>query len=69
MNGAECGDCGRIQCVCNIVPDGKYADFQKATEKLYEILIKPKGLRLRFLRWLFPELADVANELRKCYWN
>lgn len=44
-------------------------NFENSTSKLYHVLIKPKGLRLRLLRWLYPELVDVANDLRKCYWS
>ena len=44
-------------------------DFEESTNKLYRVLIKPKGLRQRLLRWLYPELVDVADDLRKCYWS
>ncbi len=46
-----------------------YKNFEDATNKLYQVLIKPKGLRQRLLQWLYPELVDVANTLRECYWK
>ncbi len=44
-------------------------DFEKATSELFLVLIKPKGFRQRFLRWLYPELVKVADTLKKCYWS
>ena len=43
--------------------------LEKETNKLYQALIKPKGLRLRLLRWLYPEIVNVADSLRECYWS
>lgn len=43
--------------------------FEDSTNKLYLVLIKPKGIRQKLLRWLYPELVDVANDLRECYWS
>lgn len=44
-------------------------NFDESTDKLYTVLMKPKGLRKRLLKLLFPELRDVADDLRRCYWH
>ena len=44
-------------------------DLDMAIEKLFQALIKPKGLRLKLLKWLYPEIVNVANTLRDYYWN
>jgi len=44
-------------------------NFEAATNELFKVLIKPKGLRQRLLRWLYPELMAVIDSLRKCYWS
>lgn len=44
-------------------------DFEDATNALFQALTKPKGVRQRFLRWLYPELVEVSESLRKCYWT
>ena len=73
MNGAECGECGNIQCTCPKIVvhmSGKpFKDFEKDTNKLYLALTKPRGIRLRLMRWLYPEIVRVADSLRKCYWS
>lgn len=75
MNGTECGKCGFIQCKCKEIELEKQGvsiymkQFEKDTNDLWRALIKPKGLRLRLLRWLYPEIRKVADSLRKCYWS
>lgn len=44
-------------------------DLDKAIEELYQALIKPKGLRLKLLKGLYPEIVNVANALREYYWT
>jgi len=43
-------------------------DLDTAIKKLFLALIKPKGLRLKLLKYLYPEIVNVANELREYYW-
>ena len=77
MNGAECGKCGYIQCVCREraakekerLASTRLKSLEEETNTLYKALVKPKGLRLRLLRWLYPEIVKVADSLRKCYWQ
>lgn len=75
MNGADCGKCGNIQCTCreNELEKAGYKiymeQFEADTNKLYLALIKPKGWRLKLLKWLYPEIQNVADSLRKCYWK
>lgn len=69
MNGMECD-----HAMCIYKEDAAKAlsdleDLGKATNQLYQALIKPRGLRLRLLKWLFPEIVKVADSLRECYWN
>ena len=76
MNGSEnydCSMCGSSPCRCAEEEGVKAVKQLKALEKntndLYFALISPKGFRLRFLRWLYPEIAKVADSLRECYWS
>jgi hypothetical protein len=75
MNGADCGKCGYIQCRCREIELEKQGNsiymeqFEKDTNELYLALIKPKGLRLKLLRWLYPEVVKVSDSLRRCYWS
>lgn len=38
-------------------------------EKIYQILIRPKRWRRKFLKWLCPELVDIATAMREYYWD
>ena len=80
MNGGltECNVCDCDPCRCREIEAGKDREtratkaletFEARTTELYQVLIKPKGLRLRLLKWLYPEVAKVADALRKCYWS
>ena len=72
MNGAECGECGNTVYLPQIVVhmSGKpFKEFEETTNELYDALVKPKGIRLKLLRWLYPEIVGVADSLRKCYWS
>jgi len=33
-------------------------------KQVYQVLIKPKGFRLRILKYLYPEIVRVADKLR-----
>ena len=83
MNGYECGGCDCSPCRCKEIKEQKelkirkecgdeavelIKNFDEATNELHEVLMKPKGVRQRLLKWLFPELTKVADSLRKCYW-
>ena len=80
MNGAECGECGYLRCRCDEfkraearqrLRKGYYETGKKldrAIERLFQTLIKPKGFRLKLLKWLYPEIVVVAEELREWYW-
>ena len=80
MNGGltECSICDCDPCCCREIKARKDSGmeametlktFDTQTEALYKVLIKPKGVRQRLLRLLYPELVDVANSLRKIYWR
>lgn len=77
MNGAECGKCGEIQCVCREIEkrekENRASELLKILEidttELYYAVIKPKGLRLRLLKWLYPEIVKVVDSLKRCYWS
>lgn len=81
MNGAECGQCGYLQCRCeenkraearSRLRKGYYVTgvkLDQAIEKLYRFLIKPKGMRLKLLKWMYPEVVEIANMLREYYWS
>ena len=79
MNGGltECDVCGCDSCVCKMIKARKdretkatdlLKDFDAYTNDLYSALMKPKGIRLRLLKWLYPEIVKVSDSLRKCYW-
>jgi len=83
MNGYECGQCGCEPCICAEIEQRKekqqrieegyrakklLRDFEDATNELFKVLMRPKRVRQRLLRWLYPELRNVANSLRKYYW-
>ena len=74
----ECDICDCDPCQCKEIRWRKeheikatelLKDFDEATDDLYQVLMKPKGLRRRLLKWLFPEITKVADSLRKCYWH
>ena len=46
----------------------KIAVCENIIEELFEALTKPKGWRLKLLKWLFPELTEVADLIRKEYY-
>ncbi|KKN66006.1 hypothetical protein LCGC14_0475980 [marine sediment metagenome] len=76
MNGYECGGCDMSPCICaeekareeERKASVRLGKLEKDTNELYFALTKPKGLRLKLLRWLYPEITRVADSLRKCYW-
>ena len=43
--------------------------INKIITKLDKALLTPKRWRLKIIKWIFPEIIDVANELRKYYWR
>lgn len=80
MNGGltECIVCDCDPCACKEIRARKNREvrateilktFDTQTNELYQVLIKPKGLRQRLLRWLYPEITKVADSLRECYWS
>lgn len=43
--------------------------LDESAKSVFNILIKPKGWRIRLLKWWFPEIRDLAGKLRKYYWS
>lgn len=71
MNGAECGSCGFMLCRCEEIERRERRrqckDEKDLIEQVFQILMKPKGLRLKILRWLYPEVVRVADSIKKYY--
>ena len=45
------------------------AELEKILDKLDKALLAPKRWRLKLIKWIFPEICDVADALREYYWN
>lgn len=58
-----CGSCGQFPCMC------MRTSMDEVLDKIFQALLKPKGIRLKLLKWLFPEIVKVAEKLRKYYWG
>ena len=66
MNGAECEECGLIPCKCEEIKICKKREQFNADllEQFYRVLTKPKRLRLKILKWLYPEIIHIADKLK-----
>ena len=66
MNGAECEECGLIPCKCKEIKIRKKREQFNIDilEQFYQILTKPKRIRLKILKWLYPEIIHIADELK-----
>lgn len=42
---------------------------KKIIDKLDKALNAPGRWRLKIIKWIFPEIIEVANQLRKYYWR
>ncbi|KKL54268.1 hypothetical protein LCGC14_2267140 [marine sediment metagenome] len=41
---------------------------QLVIDSIWKVLIKPKGFRFKILKWLCPELREIARILREDYY-
>lgn len=74
MNGAECEVCGSLVCKCEDIARNtkrreQFEAESEIIEQVYQALMKPKGLRFKILKWLYPEIVSVADRLREYYWS
>lgn len=44
-------------------------DLNELLEEVYHTLLVPTGLRLKVLRWMFPEIVNIAKMLKNYYWR
>ena len=51
-----------------IKKEASYITSTKVIDKLDKALNAPGRWRHKIIKWIFPEIIDVANELRKYYW-
>ncbi len=72
MNGYEetlaCSRCGRNPCICKKKYKPKSAREIDLIDRIYRTLLRPKGIRLCLLRWMYPEIVQVAEDLKTYYW-
>lgn len=52
-----------------IKKESSWIMMNKIISKLDKALVAPRRWRLKIIKWVFPEIIDVANELRKYYWR
>lgn len=43
--------------------------MKKIITKLDKALNAPRRWRRKIIKWIFPEIIEVANQLRKYYWK
>lgn len=40
----------------------------KLLDDLYRVLLRPKGLRLKLLKLIYPEICKLGDSLREYFW-
>ena len=70
MNGYECGMCDVSPCVCaenerrQQIVDGKIV-----LESLWQAMAHLPRWKMKIVRWLWPDIINVADDLREYYWS
>jgi len=70
MNGYECGSCGTDPCVCREVERNKNVREGKiAIESMWQAMAHLPRWKMKIIRWLWPDIIHVADDLREYYWH
>jgi len=70
MNGYECSMCGTDPCVCKEVERRKNIKEGKiAIESMWQAMAHLPRWKMKIIRWLWPDIIHVAEDLREYYWS
>jgi len=75
MNGGmtECGQCDCDPCCCEAIEKRKQEqrvkDGKVVIESLWQAMANLSHWRMKIVRWLWPDIIHVADDLREYYWQ
>lgn len=75
MNGGmtECGRCDCDPCCCKAIEKRKQEqrvkDGKVVIESMWQAMTHLPRWKMKIVRWLWPNIIDVANDLREYYWQ
>ena len=70
MNGYECSMCDTDPCICKEVERNKNVREGKiAIESMWQAMAHLPRWKMKIVRWLWPDIIDVADDLREYYWQ
>ena len=76
MNGGmtECGQCGCDPCYCKAIEKRKQRqrvkDGKVVIESLWQaMMMHLPSWKMKIIRWLWPDIINVANNLKEYYWS
>ena len=70
MTGLNCGLCYSNPCVCDEreykknIRDGKIA-----IESMWQAMAHLSRWRMKFVKWIWPDIVHVAKDLQEYYWG
>lgn len=69
MNGYECGSCGCDPCICaERRREERIRNGKEVLETFWQALVKLPKWKRSIIIWLWPDMVEVVDELRKYYW-
>jgi len=75
MNGGmtECGQCDCDPCRCEAIEKRKQEqrvkDGKVVIESLWRVMINLPRWKKKIIMWLWPDIINVADDLREYYWS
>jgi len=71
MNGSEshdCSVCSTQPCVC-AENKQRIANGKVVIESLWRVMINLPRWKKKIIMWLWPDIINVADDLREYYWS
>jgi len=69
MNGYECSMCDCDPCVCSKREHNKnIQDGKIAIESMWQALAHLPRWKRKIIMWLWPDIIEVAKDLKEYYW-
>lgn len=75
MNGGmtECGRCDCDPCRCEAIAERKrlqkVSEGQVVIESLWRTMVFLPNWKKKIIKWLWPDIIDVAEDLKEYYWS
>ena len=70
MNGYECGECHCEPCTCKEkLRKKRVAEGKIALESMYQAFVHLPKWKRKIVKWLWPDIIHVAEDLKEYYWQ